>query len=284
MQFVDQNGAAMTDLSDTSVLSGFRIMDTPTVTEATKGWLANKNGIGWSDDGFQTISKVGLDMVNGRIYADEIAAGSVISNSFQIGNSMFFDGATGAITFGSNVTMSWNNIDGGPDIPNSVSDLVNDMGYIDAGTATYISQNAIAAAEIYANQIVSGVINTSKVQVAGNIYRTASVFDESNFFIGVNYNDRLQVGSPNATDYAGSAYYSNGDFNVITNGSTVEEYAMRVGSDGKVTIDSLGDDAASGNNASYKLVVAGSTGTLYATDTSLSDLTSGTMKVTAVFG
>ena len=49
-------------------LSGFRIMNTPTLTPDTKGWLANKNGIGWSSNGFETISKIGLDMENGRIY------------------------------------------------------------------------------------------------------------------------------------------------------------------------------------------------------------------------
>ena len=114
MQFIDQSGNAMTEIKNTSLLSGFRIMNTQTLTDSTKGWLANKNGIGWSSDGFKTISKIGLDMVNGRIYADEITAGSVITNSFKIGDSMSFDGTTGAITFGSNVSMNWNNITNQP--------------------------------------------------------------------------------------------------------------------------------------------------------------------------
>ena len=97
MQFIDQNGDAIVDISDTSLLSGFRIMDTEEVTDTTKGWIANKNGIGWSSDGFKTISKIGLDMENGRIYADQIAADALITNSFQIGTAMSFDGASGTM-------------------------------------------------------------------------------------------------------------------------------------------------------------------------------------------
>ena len=89
-------------------LSGFKIMDTPAVSSITKGWIANKDGLGWSSDGFKTISKLGLDMANGKIYADQIAAGSIITNSFQIGSDgtgMTFDGLTGKITFGPSVEM-----------------------------------------------------------------------------------------------------------------------------------------------------------------------------------
>ena len=90
-------------------LSGFKIMDTPSVSSITKGWQAGKNGIGWSSDGFKTISKLGLDMANGKIYADQIAAGSILTNSFQIGEDgtgMTFDGTSGEIKLGSNVEMS----------------------------------------------------------------------------------------------------------------------------------------------------------------------------------
>lgn len=77
----------MEDFDGKERLSGFRIMDTPTLTDNTKGWLANKNGIGWSSDGFKTISKIGLDMANGAIYADQIASGAVITNEFTATNA-----------------------------------------------------------------------------------------------------------------------------------------------------------------------------------------------------
>lgn len=198
MQLVDQNGAVMTDLSDTSVLSGFRIMDTPTVTETTKGWLANKNGIGWSDDGFKTISKVGLDMANGRIYADEIAAGSMITNSFQIGNSMFFNGITGEITFGSNVTMGWGSIEDAPDIP-------------DAGTITYITQNAI---------------QTGDLHLGGSIYRMVGDYwwnSTEHLLFGVNGYNNLQVGSPSsAASYDNTNIYAKENIYLVPGGERVD--------------------------------------------------------------
>ena len=137
-------------------LSGFRIMDTPVLTDNTKGWQANKNGIGWSSDGFKSISKVGLDMANGKIYADQIAAGAVITNSFKIGEAMSFDGTTGEITFGSNVKMSWESIKDQPSIPSNLSDLNNDQGFIDSSAATRITSNAISAATIRADQVQAG--------------------------------------------------------------------------------------------------------------------------------
>jgi hypothetical protein len=140
-------------------LSGFKIMDTPSVSSITKGWQANKNGIGWSSDGFKTISKLGLDMANGKIYADQIAAGAILTNSFQIGSDgtgMTFDGSTGKITFGSNVELSWSDITDKPSIPTSTSDLTNDSGYINSSTATSISQYEISTATIRANQVSAG--------------------------------------------------------------------------------------------------------------------------------
>lgn len=140
-------------IDGTDRLSGFRIMDTPTLGDTTKGWLANKNGIGWSSDGFKTVSKLGLDMANGKIYADQIAAGAIITNSFKIGDAMSFDGTTGEITFGSKVKMSWESIE---DRPINLSDLNNDEGFIDSSAATTITNNAISTAIIRADQIQAG--------------------------------------------------------------------------------------------------------------------------------
>lgn len=134
-------------------LSGFRIMDTPVLTDSTKGWQANKNGIGWSSDGFESISKLGLDMANGKVYADQIAAGAIITNSFKIGDAMSFNGNTGEITFGSKVKMNWESIEGHP---TNLSDLNNDKGFIDSSAATVITNNAISTASIRADQVQAG--------------------------------------------------------------------------------------------------------------------------------
>lgn len=153
-------------------LSGFKLMNTPTINPTTKGWLANKNGIGWSDDGFKTISKLGLDMANGKIYADQIAAGAIITNSFKIGDAMSFDGTTGEIIFGSKVKMSWASIEDQPDIPTNLSDLNNDEGFIDSVAATTITNNAISTATIRADQVLAGSFTMTggsiKVSAADN--------------------------------------------------------------------------------------------------------------------
>ena len=168
MQFIDQSGNAMTEIKNTSLLSGFRIMDTQTLTDSTKGWLANKNGIGWSSDGFKTISKIGLDMVNGRIYADEITAGSVITNSFKIGDSMSFDGTTGAITFGSNVSMNWNNITNQPYILDN-TDVAN---IVDNELA---SSNVVRYTQISGSNVITQTLEaTNLILTGGSVNISAS--------------------------------------------------------------------------------------------------------------
>lgn len=153
-------------------LSGFKLINTPTINPTTKGWLANKNGIGWSDDGFKTISKIGLDMANGKIYADQIVAGAIITNSFKIGDAMSFDGTTGEIIFGSKVKMSWASIEDQPDIPTNLSDLNNDEGFINSTAATVITNNAISTATIRADQVLAGSFTMTggsiKVSAADN--------------------------------------------------------------------------------------------------------------------
>ena len=183
-------------------LSGFKIMDTPSVSSITKGWQASKNGIGWSSDGFKTISKLGLDMANGKIYADQIAAGAVITNSFQIGSDgtgMNFDGSTGKITFGSNVELSWSDVTDKPSIPTSTSDLTNDSGYINSSTATVITNNAISTASIRADQVSAG----SFTMTGGTINITTS--DYTTNIIELNTDDRKTFLSPNGIEiYQGS--------------------------------------------------------------------------------
>ena len=150
-----------TEIDGVMRLSGFKLMNTPTVTSVTQGWIANLNGIGWSSDGFKTISKVGINMADGKIYADNIAAGTILTNSFKIGESdsdyaMSFNGSTGEITFGSKVKMSWASIEDQPDIPTSTSDLTNDSGFINSVTATTITNDAIESCTIRANQVEAG--------------------------------------------------------------------------------------------------------------------------------
>ena len=143
-------------------LSGFKIMDTPSVSSITKGWQASKNGIGWSSDGFKTISKLGLDMANGKIYADQIAAGSVITNSFQIGSDgtgMTFDGDTGKLIFGSGVEM-------GGRIRIDTDDYSDSLIAINFETSELQRYTKISAHSIYSYDSNQG----SRVTINGNVW------------------------------------------------------------------------------------------------------------------
>ncbi len=199
-----------TEIDGVKRLSGFKLMNTPTVTSVTKGWLANLNGIGWSSDGFKTISKLGLDMANGKIYADEIAADSVITNSFKIGDSdtdyaMSFDGDTGEIVFGSKVKMSWASIEDQPDIPTSTSDLTNDSDFVDSTRATSISKNAISTASISADQITTGTLSADRVgagsfTITGGSIQVSTGSDSTSYIQldGSNYKSYLSASGLNA--------------------------------------------------------------------------------------
>ncbi len=197
-------------------LSGFKLMNTPTINPTTKGWLANKNGIGWSDDGFKTISKLGLDMANGKIYADQIAAGAIITNSFQIGDAMSFNGTTGEITFGSKVKMSWASIEDQPDIPTNLSELNNDEGFINSTAATVITNNAISTASLRADQITSGKISAERIDLNVNSNSTdrsgvISVY-YGDYACGLNYNSVGYELSAGASGIAEGAIIGKGSY------------------------------------------------------------------------
>ena len=54
--------------------TGLMFIDTPTLTSNSRGWIFNKNGLGYSKDGFKTISNAAIDM-NGTILANFISTG-----------------------------------------------------------------------------------------------------------------------------------------------------------------------------------------------------------------
>lgn len=229
-------------------LSGFKLMNTPTINPTTKGWLANKNGIGWSDDGFKTISKLGLDMANGKIYADQIAAGAIITNSFQIGDAMSFNGTTGEITFGSKVKMSWASIEDQPDIPTNLSDLNNDEGFINSTAATVITNNAISTATIRADQVLAG----SFTMTGGSIKVSASDSTSVIKLIGSSFYshlkpDGLEMGWNNSGGLshvtANAFYLASG-----ANQTNITAGAIYVNNSRVATISDLSDYYSSGDN------------------------------------
>lgn len=61
---------------------GFVITDSETITDTTKGWRFTQGGLEYSEDGFQTVSKVGITM-DGKIVADSVSAHSLTIESFD---------------------------------------------------------------------------------------------------------------------------------------------------------------------------------------------------------
>ncbi len=70
---------------DSSLPMGWRIMDTPILTENTKVWTMNKNGLYFSSDGGQSIDGVAIDML-GNINASMINTGYLNTERIAVEN------------------------------------------------------------------------------------------------------------------------------------------------------------------------------------------------------
>ena len=157
----------------------------------TQGWKFTYGGLGYFNN--NTLQHIGITN-DGNIIANNIASNGLITNTFKIGQSdsnyaMSFDGDTGKITFGSGVTISWDDISSKPDdlahtsdiptIPDNIattddipttSEIVNDLKS-DSGfntTVTTITKNSISTASIRADQITSGKIDASRIDLKLN--------------------------------------------------------------------------------------------------------------------
>ena len=154
----------------------------------TQGWKFTYGGLGYFNN--NTLQHIGITN-DGNIIANNIASNGLITNTFKIGQSgsnyaMSFDGDTGKITFGSGVTISWDNISSKPDdlahtsdiptIPDNIattddipttSEIVSDL-QSNANfntTVTTITKNSISTASIRAEQITSGKIDAARINL-----------------------------------------------------------------------------------------------------------------------
>lgn len=69
--------------------TGFQIMDTPTLTDNTKLWMFNKNGLGFSENGGVTIKNIAIDLL-GNINANTITTGVIRGDYFELDLSSGF--------------------------------------------------------------------------------------------------------------------------------------------------------------------------------------------------
>lgn len=68
---------------DDGLPTGWRIMDTPTLTDNTKMWVFNKNGLGFSADGGKTIRNFAFDL-DGNLNANAVTTGSISGEYFEL--------------------------------------------------------------------------------------------------------------------------------------------------------------------------------------------------------
>lgn len=78
-----KGGYFVIDYDENGHSTGFRIMDTPTLTDNTKLWIYNKNGLGFSEDGGKTLKNVAIDM-EGHINANVVNTGALVGEYFEL--------------------------------------------------------------------------------------------------------------------------------------------------------------------------------------------------------
>ena len=78
-----KGGHYVIDYDSNGYPTGWRIMDTPTVTDNTKMWIFNKNGLGFSADGGKTIKNFAFDL-EGYLNANVIRTGALVGEYFEL--------------------------------------------------------------------------------------------------------------------------------------------------------------------------------------------------------
>lgn len=154
--FTIMTDKVLVDGVEKEVPIGWRIMDTPSLTENTKLWQMSLGGFAFSADGGRTFSNVAIDM-NGTLNCNNInVTGLVVGKN---------------VTMGADATISWEQVTDQPTM-------------IDEGRVTEITQNAISSASISADQVSAGSFtmtggsiniktannSDSKIQLKGSTY------------------------------------------------------------------------------------------------------------------
>ena len=78
-----KGGHYVIDYDENGYPTGWRIMDTPTLTDNTKMWIFNKNGLGFSKDGGKTIDNFAFDL-DGYLNANVITTGALVGEYFEL--------------------------------------------------------------------------------------------------------------------------------------------------------------------------------------------------------
>ena len=156
------------------------IMDTEDINTATKVWRWNQGGLGYSGTGYNGPFRTAIT-ADGHIVADfvdtgQLSAGIVKTGTISsktgklsigldnevlnIGGEIIYNGATGEVTFGPSVVLSWSNLPGDVANVNSLPAQTVDDEHI-----TTIARNAISTSTIRVDQLTSNDVQNPLIRL-----------------------------------------------------------------------------------------------------------------------
>jgi len=222
----------------------------------------------------------------GDVYAENgYFNGDVVAQNLTISDTATVTGLVvgNNVTMGPNATISWDNV---------------------TGTGTVITQSDIKTISISADQITTGTLDANTVVISGWIWDDVEGSAPQRI-LGVNINDNLQIGTVSNANYKDINIYAVENINLVpSGGDDKNDYILRASSSGVdvsgnlsvdgdlvATLNDLGDYISSGDDAyftslqvssladstttsSYRIMHTGSSGKVYASDITYSDLSS----------
>jgi phage minor structural protein len=158
------------------------IMDTEDINTATKVWRWNQGGLGYSGTGYNgpfrtAITADGHIVANfvdtGELTASIVKTGTLTSKTgklsigldnevLNIGGEIIYNGATGEVTFGPSVVLTWANL---PEDVANVNNLPEGGGGLDEAQVTTISRHEIATARIKVDQLTANDVQNPLIRL-----------------------------------------------------------------------------------------------------------------------
>lgn len=130
---------------------GWRVMNTPSLTENTKLWQMSMGGFAFSADGGRTFTNVAIDM-NGNIVANKMTTGTLDCTNINVSGLEVGKN----VIMGENAVITWDNL------PDNVASSAEVPSYSEI---TYITKNTIATESLTAKNLT---INGGKVAIDGD--------------------------------------------------------------------------------------------------------------------
>ena len=219
------------------------------------------NGTVYADDGeFKGTVHATDGSFTGAITATSLDCTNATVSGLSVGDN---------VTMGPNATISWGQVTG-------TDNVAYDWQILSAADVTTITQNAISTGSLYIDNYVYDKKDDGTRQIILGVNDTG---DGGN----------LQVGTPASyATYADLNLYAKEDIHLIPGGGVNSSaYAIRIEADGGIRLKSLNKTNGvhtQGNEDSYRIMVVGKDGDVYASSIELQNLTTGTLSTVAVFG